>query len=173
MVQIEAIQFYASVLSATVIALSSFGGLLLFTHRTMSTTRKRAFDVINTYHTNREFHEALGRYKTAIRKIDLEHLKKLEKISVAAEGIDDQQSDYLSDIYFIVDIYNYWAMLVYQKDVHRGTFRKYLAALIVDEVEEGRKAIDAIDPGKIEFRYIHWLHHWWLRSKKSSDFSLH
>lgn len=170
---LETLKDIAPIVSSAVLAASAISGFILFAHRTIGSSKKRAFEVIDQYHGDRSFHDALGAYKTAIRKIDRSTIAQMEKVTISSDQIDDGQSQYLSDLYFVIDLYNYWSMLAYRKDLHRVTFRKYLAALIVDEIQEGWEILEILDPNGIEFRYLRWLVDWWARTKRKSDFSLH
>lgn len=169
---LEVLQNYASLISTVVIALSSFGAFVMFSHRTMSTPKKRAFELIDKYHSDPDFHSALMRYKNASNKLDIEELQKYDWEKVYNLQLDDQRNEYLSDIFYIVDLYNYWAMLMFKGDVHQATFRAYLASIIVDELNQASELIDILDPERIEFGHARRLSKWWHRTKRKGDLDI-
>ena len=169
---LEILQANASLISTTIIALSSLGAFVMFSHRTMSTPKKRAFELIDRYHSDPDFHFALMRYKNASNKLDTEQLRKFDWEKVYNLELDDQTNEYLSHIFYIIDLYNYWAMLMFKGDVHQATFREYLASIVVDELNQASELMDILDPDKTEFQNARKLSNWWYKTKRKGDMDI-
>ena len=150
-----------SIASAVIVAVSSLCALALFTYKTASAPKVKALDIVDIYHTDKDFHESLRRYKVALSRISLENLAKLGKVSITDAHITDEDAAYLSDIFYILTLYNYWCRLLRRRDVDRRTFRKYLAAIIADETMEAQAHIRVIDRTGTEFADIAWLQAWY------------
>ncbi len=153
-----------SIASAVIVAVSSLCALILFTYKTASAPKVKALEIVDIYHTDKDFHEALRRYKIALSRISLANLANLAKVSITDPQITDADAAWLSDIFYILTLYNYWCRLVRRRDVDRRTFRKYLAAIIADETMEAEAHIRVIDRTGEEFADIAWLQGWYRKT---------